>query len=112
MYKELSAIFASKDRDEWVKLADEADVPVGPVYTFDELFSDPHVQHRKAVVEVDHPRLGKIRLLNTPFKLSETPAEVRTGPPLWAEHTRQVLGALLGYSEADLDRLMREKVIE
>lgn len=112
MYDELSQAFATKDRDEWMKLADEADVPVGPVYTFDELFADPHVQHRKAVVEVDHPTLGKIKLLNTPFKLSETPAEVRTAPPRWAEHTRIVLGDMLGYSDADLDRLTQEKVIE
>jgi crotonobetainyl-CoA:carnitine CoA-transferase CaiB-like acyl-CoA transferase len=112
MYDELSRIFATKDRDEWMKLADEADVPVGPVYTFDELFADPHVQHRKSVVEVEHPTLGKVKVLNTPFKLSETPAEVRTSPPLWAEHTREVLGRRLGYSEEDLDRLAQEKVIE
>jgi crotonobetainyl-CoA:carnitine CoA-transferase CaiB-like acyl-CoA transferase len=112
MYDELSRIFATRPRDEWMKLADESDAPVGPVYAFDELFSDPHVQHRRATVEVDHPRLGPIRLLNTPFKLSETPAGVRTSPPLWAEHTRQVLGELLGLSEADLDRLTEERVIE
>jgi crotonobetainyl-CoA:carnitine CoA-transferase CaiB-like acyl-CoA transferase len=112
MHQALSAVFATRARDEWVKLADEADVPIGPVYTFDEVFADPHLKHRKVVVEVEHPRLGKIRLLNTPFKLSETPAQVRTRPPLWAEHTREVLSSLLGYSEEKLDRLLREGVIE
>ena len=112
MYDALAEAFATKDRDEWLRLMDEADICAGPVYTFEEMFSDPHFIHRKAVVEVEHPKLGKIKLLNTPFKLSETPAEVRTRPPLWAEHTREVLGDLLGYSEEKLDLLLQDGVIE
>lgn len=112
MYQALSEVFATRDRDEWIELMDEADVCVGPVYTFEEMFSDPHFKHRKVVVEVEHPKLGKIKLLNTPFKFSETPAEVRTRPPLWAEHTREVLSSLLGYSEEKLDILLQEEVIE
>jgi crotonobetainyl-CoA:carnitine CoA-transferase CaiB-like acyl-CoA transferase len=61
---------------------------------------------------VEHPKLGKVRLLNTPFKLSGTPAGVRSRPPLWAEHTREILGATLGYSEEELDRMAQEQVIE
>ena len=112
MYEALSEVFATKDREEWIKLMDEADVCAGPVYTFEEMFSDPHFKHHKVVVEVEHPKLGKIKLLNTPFKFSETPAEVRTRPPLWAEHTREVLSNLLGYSEEKLDILLQEEVIE
>jgi crotonobetainyl-CoA:carnitine CoA-transferase CaiB-like acyl-CoA transferase len=53
-----------------------------------------------------------VKLLNTPFKLSDTPAAVRTRPPLWAEHTREVLSELLGYSKRKIDRLLKEEVIE
>ncbi|MEE8469944.1 MAG: CaiB/BaiF CoA-transferase family protein [Dehalococcoidia bacterium] len=112
MYNAFSEVFATKDRDEWVKLLDEIDVGVGPVYDFEELFSDPHFKHRKVVVEVEHPKLGKLKLLNTPFKFSETPAEIRTRPPLRAEHTREVLTELLGYSDEKLDQLVQEEVIE
>ncbi len=112
MYEAFASVFATKDRDEWVRLLDEADVSVAPAYDFDDMFTDPHFRHRKAVVEVDHPKLGRIRLLNTPFKLSGTPAEVRRRPPLWAEHTDEVLSDLLGYSAAELERLREEQVIE
>ncbi len=112
MYNALSEVFAARDRDEWVKMLDDADVCVAPVYDFDEMFRDPHLTYRQVSVEVDHPRLGRMRLLNTPFKLSGTPAEVRTRPPLWAEHTRHVLQELLHCSDTDLERLQNEGVIE
>jgi crotonobetainyl-CoA:carnitine CoA-transferase CaiB-like acyl-CoA transferase len=61
---------------------------------------------------MEHPKLGKVKLLNTPFKLSDTPAAVRIRPPLWAEHTREVLSELLGYSKRKIDRLLKEEVVE
>ena len=111
-YRALSEVFATKDREEWLKKLDEADVCVAPVYNFEEMFADPHYRNHKVVVEMKHPKLGKVKMLNTPFKFSDTPAEVRTRPPLWAEHTREVLGELLGYSKRMIDRLMKDEVIE
>ncbi|MBE0481462.1 MAG: CoA transferase [Dehalococcoidia bacterium] len=112
MYDALTEAFSTKTRDEWVEVLAGADVSVAPVYDFAEMFADPHLVHRGVTVEVEHPRLGNIRLLNTPFRFSGTPAEVRTRPPLWAEHTREVLGTLLGCSGEELDRLVEENVIE
>jgi crotonobetainyl-CoA:carnitine CoA-transferase CaiB-like acyl-CoA transferase len=112
IYQAFSEVFATKDREEWVKLLDEADIGVGPVYNFEEIFSDPHFKHRKVLAEVEHPKLGKIRMLNTPFKFSETQAEVRTRPPLWGEHTREILRDMLGYKKAQIDHLLGEGVIE
>jgi len=111
-YQALSEVFATKNRDEWVKLLDEADVCVAPVYNFKEMFSDPHFKHHKVVVRKRHPKLGTVKLLNTPFKFSDTKAGVRTRPPLWAEHTSEVLSSLLGYSEKKIARLLKEEVIE
>jgi crotonobetainyl-CoA:carnitine CoA-transferase CaiB-like acyl-CoA transferase len=112
MYEELSRVFATRDRNEWVRLLDEADISVAPVYDFEEMFSDPHLRHRKVTVKMGHPKLGEIELLNTPFKLSETPAGVRTRPPLWAEHTREVLRSVLDYNEQELSRLFQEGIVE
>jgi len=111
MYKAFSEVFATRDRDEWVKLLDEADVSSGPVYDLEEVFSDPHFKHRKVLAEVEHPKLGMIKLLNTPFKFSHTPAEV-SRPPLHGEHTQEVLTDILGYSAEKLDSLYRQEVIE
>jgi len=112
MYHALSEVFVTKDRDEWVKLLDEADVCVSQVCTLEETFSDPQIKHRKLVVEVEHPKLGKIKVLNTPFRFSDTPAGVKTPPALYAEHTREILGTILGYSDRELDLLRKEEIIE
>ena len=112
MYEAFSGVFEGKDRDEWIKLLDEVDVTVSPVYEYEEMFEDPHFKHRRVVVEVEHPTLGRIKLLNTPFKLSGTPAKVRSRPPLWAEHTREILSGLLGYSDGEIDRLIGEEIVE
>jgi len=82
------------------------------VYEFDEMFADPHFVHRGILVEVEHPKPGRIKVLNTPFKFSETPAGVSLRTPLWAEHTREVLRDMLGYGEEELDQLVRDEVIE
>lgn len=112
IYQALSEAFAQRDRDEWMRVLDEADIGIGPVYNFEEIFSDPHFRHRKVLVEVEHPKLGKIKVLNTPFRFSETPAGVRASPPLWGEHTREILRDMLGYKKAQIDRLLKEGVIE
>jgi crotonobetainyl-CoA:carnitine CoA-transferase CaiB-like acyl-CoA transferase len=112
MYHELSKVFLTKDRDEWVDLLDRSDVCVGPVCTYEETFSDPHVKHRKLVIEVQHPKLGKVKLLNTPYRFSDTPAEVRTPPPAYAEHTEELLHTLAGCTDEDIEQLRRDEAIE
>ncbi len=57
------------------------------------------------VTEVPHTRLGTVRTLGCPIKLSETPASVRSGAPLLGEHTREVL-LEIGYTEAEADGLI------
>ncbi len=112
MYHEFSKVFLTKDRDEWVDLLDRNSVCVAPVYNYEETFSDPHVKHHKLVIEVEHPKLGKVKLLNTPYRFSDTPAEVVTAPPLYAEHTGEILSSLAGYSNEEIERKKQEEAIE
>ncbi len=102
--------FKKRTRDEWFKLLIEADVPAAPVYDLDEVFRDPQVLHRKMVVEIDHPTLGKIKQLGIPIKMSDTPGQIRTPPPLLGQHTEEILREL-GYSQADIERMRRAGVI-
>ncbi len=54
--KEIEAVFATRPTAHWVEKLDEAQVPGGPVYTYDQILDDPHIKARKMVVEIDHPR--------------------------------------------------------
>lgn len=108
---ELEQLFSTRTRDEWMKLLGEIDIPYGPVNTIEEAFSDPQVLHRRMVLEEEHPRAGKIKLLGIPLKLSETPGEIRTLSPAYGEHTLDILGEL-GYSDDDRQRLREAGAIE
>ncbi|MEW6034573.1 MAG: CaiB/BaiF CoA-transferase family protein [Chloroflexota bacterium] len=93
----LEAKFITRTRQEWFDLLSGAGLPVGKVNAMDELFSDPQVLHRRMVLELDHPAVGKVRQVGIPVKLSETPGRVRSLSPVLGEHTDAVLKEL-GYS--------------
>jgi len=63
------------------------------------------------IVEVKHPRAGKVKITNTPIKLSLTPGRVETASPLLGQHTEEILKGLLGFSKEEIDCLRREGVI-
>ena len=100
----------SRSSADWIREFEAAGVPVGPVNKIGEMLADPQVAAREMVVEVDHPRAGRTRALGLPIKFSETPGEITRAAPLLGEHTREVLAGL-GYSSAEIDRLVAEGAI-
>lgn len=106
----LKQVFLTKTRDEWFEFLTKKDVPVGKVYTLDEVFRDPQVLHRQMVVEIEHPTLGKIKQAGIAIKLSETPGKIRRLSPLFGEHTEEILMGL-GYTQTQISELHQAKVI-
>ena len=85
----------------------EIGVPVGPINTISDILDeDPHTKAREMVVEVDHPRIGKMKTLGVPMKFSETPGKVKTAAPLLGQHTREIL------EELDIDEKEHKKLLE
>ncbi|HEY4999747.1 MAG TPA: CoA transferase, partial [Usitatibacter sp.] len=95
---------------DWIREFEAAGVPVGPVNKIGEMLVDPQVAAREMVVEVDHPRAGRMKTLGNPIKFSDTPGEVRRAAPLLGEHTREVLEEL-GYGSSQIDRLDEEGAV-
>jgi formyl-CoA transferase len=96
---------------EWVEKLNAAGVPCGPIYSADQVFADPQVRHLGVAAEVNHPRLGRFRIVNQAARLSRTPSSMKTATPDIGQHTDEVLGELLGMRPADLARLRGEGVI-
>jgi crotonobetainyl-CoA:carnitine CoA-transferase CaiB-like acyl-CoA transferase len=88
---DLHAILRTEPTEHWVRALDAAGVPGGPVLTYAEALAQPQVGARAMVVEIDHPKIGRMRALGMPAKLSETPATVRLAAPLLGQHSRQIL---------------------
>lgn len=88
---ELSRRFRLKPAEIWLGLLDERGVPCGPVQDMLQALSDPQTIAREMVVDVEHSTLGTVKTLGLPLKFSATPGKVRTGAPLYGEHTREVL---------------------
>jgi crotonobetainyl-CoA:carnitine CoA-transferase CaiB-like acyl-CoA transferase len=63
------------------------------------------------VTEVEHPLLGKMPIVNTPFQLSETPRQIQGPAPLLGQHNSEVLTQYLGYAAADIARLTQAGVL-
>lgn len=103
-------IFLTKTRDEWVKLLRQTDTCVAPVYSVDEVFSDPQVLHRKMVVEVDHPTLGKVKQVGISIKLSETPGAVRSVAPQPGQHTDDILRSV-GYTKKSIEKMRKSGAV-
>ena len=90
----LKSIFLMRPVSEWLSALDEAEIPCGPINTFEQVFSMPQVQERGMLVKMDHPTIGELPLVGSPLKFSDTPVQYRLHPPLMGEHTEEVLREL------------------
>ena len=106
--KVLDEAFLSRSAEEWLAEFRRAGLPCGPINTIPEVFAHPQADARGFVTGVDHPSAGTVQFPSFPYKLSQTPANVRMPPPMLGQHTEQVLVELLDYSPADV-AAMRER---
>ncbi len=98
--------------DQLEALMIEHSVPAGRIYTGREMLSDPHFAARGALVAVEHPELGRIRMQAPMPKLSETPSSVRRpAPPTPGQDNAEVYGERLGIGAAELAALAAAGVI-
>jgi formyl-CoA transferase len=94
-----------------IELLEAKGIPASRVYRAPDMLEDPQFAAREAVVWVDHPVFGPVRMQNAFPKLSETPGRVRWPGPALGEHTAEVLGARCGVSAERLAALQAQGVV-
>jgi len=108
--KEIENVLIEHDSKYWIERCEKAGVPAGPINNFDEAMNDPHYLARDMIQEVEHPVIGKMKMVGIPTKLSETPGEIRSASPVLGQHTVEVLSSI-GYTEEELKKLEETQVI-
>jgi len=108
--KEIEAVFAIQPTAHWVEKLDAAEVPGGPVYSYDQILDDPHIKARKMVVEIDHPKIGRMKSLGLPVKSTGELLSIRRPAPWLGQHSEEVLRGL-GYSTADIDTMFEGGIV-
>jgi formyl-CoA transferase len=107
---EIAEITRTRSSAEWIDLLNKAGCPSGPIYSMDQVFADPQVQHLQMAVPVHHPKLGEIRLVGQAFKLSRTPMAMRNATPELGEHTDAILREI-GYADAAIADLRERGIV-
>jgi crotonobetainyl-CoA:carnitine CoA-transferase CaiB-like acyl-CoA transferase len=96
---------------EWTRELIAAGIPAGPIYTLDQVFSDPHVLHNGLAEEVNHPVIGRLRQLSNPLRMESIGKHtVRSHPPLLGEHSVAILDTF-GFSPTEIARLVEGGVV-
>ena len=106
----LAALLKARPRAAWLAALEAAKVPCGPINDLAEVFADPQVQQRDMIVSMPHALAGNVRLVASPIKMSLTPVQYRSAPPLLGEHTGAVLREF-GLADADIDALRTARAI-
>ena len=109
--EQLDATFATKPRDEWMKLLKEGgDFIFGPVNDYFDFANDPQILANNYIADFEHPAAGTVKIVNHPFHFSDTPAAMRFAAPEFGQHTEEVL-LEAGYSWEEIEKFRVEEVI-
>ena len=107
----LQEVFLTRSYEEWEAIFLPLGIPFGAINNIAQVVEHPQVKARGSLVEMNHPRAGKVQMVGAPVRLSETPGSVRTPSPMLGEHTEQVLRELLGMDQQTVTALRDKGVI-
>lgn len=108
----ISEITRTRTVAEWEKRLTAADVPHAPVLGVTAALAHPHALAREMVVEAEHATIGPVKVVGRPIKFPGAKQPPVTAPPTLGQHTEAVLRERLGYSDAEIDRLKRDGIID
>jgi formyl-CoA transferase len=97
----INAAFATRRVADWLADLHREGVPAGELKSLDRVYSGAQLQAQNLVWEVDHARLGTIRLPGNPLQFSRTVIAPGLPPPTLGQHTAELRAALLGSAKSD-----------
>jgi crotonobetainyl-CoA:carnitine CoA-transferase CaiB-like acyl-CoA transferase len=110
IFEELQKRMLTRSTDEWLEIMLGLDIWCAKVNELKDVEADPQVRHLQAFTEVEHPLAGRVKVTNIPFRMSETPGNVRRPAPLVGQHGREILNEL-GMGGSVIDALVEKRVV-
>ncbi len=110
VFQELQKEFLKKTQKEWMEIFKDLDACVMPIKSFAEACEDPQIKVRKMVIEMEHPKFGKIQNVGSPIKYSRTRLMIRNFAPKVGHNTKEILKSL-NYNEEDISNFKRKGII-
>jgi len=110
LVKIITDVLLQNTRNYWLSKFEGLGVPFGPINNIAETFAHPQARAREIVVEVEHPRAGKIKLVAPAVSYNGRRMPITRPPPWLSQHTTEVLTEL-GYSSEEISELRSNRVI-
>ncbi len=107
----LAEMVKARDKADWIGALEAAGVPCGPINDLDEVFDNEQVVARGMQVSLPHPCGADVKLVRNPIRMSATPPDARTAPPLLGAQTEDVLRDMLGYDDERIAALKAKRAI-
>jgi crotonobetainyl-CoA:carnitine CoA-transferase CaiB-like acyl-CoA transferase len=107
---DIERVTQTKASAEWIEIMNKAGVPCGPIYTLEETFNDPQVQHLGTAQTVESATLGPTTIIGQAFRLSRTPSRLVSAAPECGADTDDILREL-GYEAETIAVLRARRVI-
>jgi crotonobetainyl-CoA:carnitine CoA-transferase CaiB-like acyl-CoA transferase len=107
---EIERLTQTKASAEWIEIMNNAGVPCGPIYTLEETFNDPQVQHLGIAQTVESATLGPTTIIGQAFRLSRTPSRLVSAAPECGADTDDILREM-GYGAEAIAALRARQVI-
>jgi alpha-methylacyl-CoA racemase len=109
-HEKLQEYFSSKTLEDLKPIFDNEDSCLTPIRNLEEVVGCEHLRERGMILEVEHPKYGKILQFGTPFHFLNSPSNYRLYPPEHGEHNSEIYGSL-GYTETEILDWKKERVI-
>ena len=100
---------ATRTSAEWLRLLKEADIPVAPLNSIDDVIDDPHLGESGFFVMAEHPTEGRLRMMASPGAWSQTPPGALRPAPRLGEHSVEILREA-GYANAEIEAMIASGV--
>ena len=111
LMQEVSRLLAAKTTAQWQVALEAADIICGPIAGYDAVLASPQLAHNGAIVEMRHPKVGRVRTVGAALGDRDAQSRVRRPPPMVGEHSREVLAGF-GFGPQEIDALFHSGVVQ